>query len=62
MSDTHDENKKDLAFDLIKNPIVAHAQAVKLILACDFFDTRWVGILPERINPLFNPSTYRTIE
>jgi hypothetical protein len=47
MSDTHDENEKDLAFDLIENSIVAHAQAVKFILAFDFLDTGWVGILPK---------------
>jgi len=49
MSDAHDENKKDLAFDLIQYPI-AHAQAVKLLFALDLLNSLRVRILRERVN------------
>ena len=62
MSDAHNENEKDLAFDLVENPIVAHAQPVKLIFASDLLNSLRVGILRERINSLFNLSPYRTIK
>ena len=62
MSNAHNENEKDLAFDLVENPIVAHAQAVKLIFASDLLNSLRVGILRERINSLFDPSPYRSIK
>lgn len=62
MSNADNENEKDLAFDLIENPIVAHTQAVKVIFASDLLNSSRVGILRERINPLFNPSPYRSVE
>ena len=62
MSNSDDENEKDLAFDLVENPIVAHAQPIKPIFARDLLNSLRVGILRERINSLFDPSPYRTIK
>jgi hypothetical protein len=47
---------------LIEDPIVAHAQAVKLVFAFDLFDSRRKGVLGKRINPLLDPPSDRTVE
>ena len=59
---THDENQKNLSFDLVQNTIVTDAQAVKLILAFDLLYSLRIRILAQRINSPRNSSPYGTIE
>lgn len=58
----HNENQKNLSFDLVQNTIVADAQAVKFILAFDLLDSLRIRILGQRINSARNSSPYGTIE
>src|SRR5215475_6094316 len=60
MSDAHDENKKDLAFDLIQYPI-AHARAVKLLFALDLLNSLRCGFSAS-VSMRRYPSPYRTVE
>jgi hypothetical protein len=58
----HDENQKYLSFDLVKYPVVSHAQAIEFIFPFELFDARGIRILGQRVDPLFYPSPHRSIE
>src|SRR5207302_8054407 len=62
VSDANDEDDEDLALDLIENPIVTHAQAVKFLFALDLLNSLRVRSICERLNAPCYPSPYRTVE
>jgi hypothetical protein len=57
----NDEDDEDLALDLIENPIVTHAQAVKFLFALDLLNSLRVRSICERLNAPCYPSPYRTV-
>ncbi len=62
MSDANDENDEDLGLDLIENPIVTDAQAVKFLFALDPPDSLRVRVLCQPFNAPCYSSPYRTVK
>src|SRR5438445_9676869 len=50
------------ALDLIENPIITHAQAVKFLFALDLLNSLRVRIICARLNAPCYPSPYLTVE